>query len=317
MRTGRTASTLGVIAAGLAALLLAAPAAKAITQDGVPPTSTSLLPALLDSPNLTAFDPTSPDACTAGKMQCLDEVIRDMTKRSRPLIDACDHNAAFSLLYLRVTESIKQHIIDNPILFRHADFIIHQDMLFAKMYWRAYDLWSTGQRSGLPKAWLTTFDAGRDRSLPATGDLYLGINAHVLADLPVLIYQLGLTDENGQSRKPDHDAVNLILYDVYPSAIAEISARLDPTLGESGALSWTTLDDDTLFQSLIAWREQAWRYAEDLAAAPDDVTRQAVFNNIQSLAAAQALTYRNALAYPPLEAAQDRADRYNYCMTHH
>ena len=32
--------------------------------------------------------------------------------------------------------------------------------------------------------------------MPALGDMYLGANAHILADLPVLLYQLGLADEN-------------------------------------------------------------------------------------------------------------------------
>ena len=43
----------------------------AATAEVIPPTTTSLLPALLDSPNLTGFDPSSPDACTAGRPLCL------------------------------------------------------------------------------------------------------------------------------------------------------------------------------------------------------------------------------------------------------
>jgi hypothetical protein len=138
-------------------------------------------------------------------------MIREMTKRSDQLIATCAHDATFSLMYLRVTESLREHIATDPMLFEHPDFIRHQDHLFAQMYWRAHDLFASGQSSGLPGAWLVALDAAGDRSMPALGDMYLGANAHILADLRVLLYQLGLADENGDSRKPDHDAVNRVL----------------------------------------------------------------------------------------------------------
>jgi hypothetical protein len=299
----------------VAALVAVTPAAA--TAQLVSPTTTSLLPALLDSPNLTRFDPSSPDACTAGRPLCLQKVIKEMTKRSDPLIRDCEHNAAFSLLYLRVTQAIRDHISADPALFQHADFITHQDNLFAGMYWRAFDRWQAGQRAGVPEAWLIALDAARSKSMPAIGDLYLGINAHVLADLPVLLYQLGLADENGDSRKPDHDAVNVVLRDVFEPAIHELAQRLDPTMSQSDPLPGTTADGDVLFQALAGWREQAWREAEQLAAAPDAATRQAVFNTIEDYAATQALAFRATLAYPPLLAETQRASRYAYCLAHH
>jgi hypothetical protein len=310
---GRSARV--VCALIVAALLALTPAAA--TAELIPPTTTSLLPALLDSPNLTRFDPSSPDACTAGRPLCIQKVIKEMTKRSDPLIAGCDHNAAFSLLYLRVTQAISDHISADPALFQHADFITHQDNLFAGMDRRAYDRWTTGQRTGLPGAWLVALDAAESKSMPALGDLYLGINAHVLADLPVLLYQLGLADDNGNSRKPDHDAVNVVLRDVFEPAIHELAQRLDPTMSTADPLPWTNLDGDALFQALAGWREQAWREAEQLAAAPDAATRQAVFNTLEDYATTQALELRATLAYPPLLAGTQRASRYAYCLAHH
>jgi hypothetical protein len=304
-----------VCALVVAALVAVTPAAA--TAQVVSPTTTSLLPALLDSPNLTRFDPSSPDACTAGRPLCLQKVIKEMTKRSDQLIAGCKHHAPFSLLYLRVTQALRDHISADPALFRHADFITHQDALFARMYWRAFDRWQAGQRAGVPGAWLVALDAAGSKSMPAIGDLYLGINAHVLADLPVLLYQLGLADESGASRKPDHDAVNVVLRDVFEPAIHELAQRLDPTMSQSDPLPWTTVDGDALFQALAAWREQAWRGAEQLAAAPDDATRQAVFKTIEDYATTQALALRATLAYPPLLAGTQRASRYAYCLAHH
>jgi hypothetical protein len=301
----------------LAAAFALASSSASAHAELIDPTSTSLLPALLDSPNLTRFDPSSPDACTAGKPQCLDRVIREMTKRTDQLIATCAHDATFSLMYLRVTESLREHVATDPMLFEHPDFIRHQDHLFAQMYWRARDLWASGQRSGLPGAWLVALDAAGDRSMPALGDMYLGANAHILADLPVLLYQLGLADENGDSRKPDHDAVNRVLRDSFEPALAEVARRLDPTVSMGDPLPWTTLDGDALFTAGNSWREQAWREAEDLAAAPDATTRQVVFESIENYATAQAVELRATLAYPPLLAPSLRAQRAAYCLANH
>ena len=81
-------------------------------------------------------------------------------------------------------------------------------------------------------------------------------------------------------------------------------------------MPWTTADGDVLFQALAGWREQAWREAEQLAAAPDDATRKAVFNTIEDYATTQALALRATLAYPPLLAGTMRASRDAYCVAH-
>jgi hypothetical protein len=132
----------------------------------------------------------------------------------------------------------------------------------------------------------------------------------------VLLYQLGLADENGASRKPDHDAVNVVLRDVFEPSIHEVAQRLDPTMALSDPLPWTTTDGDALFQALAAWREQAWREAEQLAAAPNAAARQTVFNTLEDYATTQALALRTTLAYPPVLAGTMRASRYAYCVAH-
>ena len=39
------------------------------------------------------YDTTSPDDCIAGRTQCVDRVVRQMTKRLQPLASSCDHDA--------------------------------------------------------------------------------------------------------------------------------------------------------------------------------------------------------------------------------
>ena len=65
----------------------------------------SLLPGLS-----LPYDATSPDDCIAGRVQCIDKVVREMTKRFEPLASSCDHDAIFALTYLRVTEEYRRTV---------------------------------------------------------------------------------------------------------------------------------------------------------------------------------------------------------------
>jgi hypothetical protein len=131
----------------------------------------------------------------------------------------------------------------------------------------------------VPPAWRIAFGAARARSVSASGDLLLGINAHVQRDLPLVLYAIGLVRSDGTSRKADHDRVDIILNRVTDDLLAELARRFDPTVDDANLP--TTLDDAALFQLLAAWREQAWRSAELLAAAPTPEARALVVQAIE------------------------------------
>ena len=61
---------------------------------------TSQLPSWSDQ-----YDPNSANDCVAGKSSCIDKTIREMQRRFDPLGQSCDHNAVFSLAYLRTTQT--------------------------------------------------------------------------------------------------------------------------------------------------------------------------------------------------------------------
>jgi hypothetical protein len=84
----------------LAALVLALAAPPAAIAEDPPFVGWSALLPGLSLP----YDPASPDDCIAGRSQCVDKTIREMTRRFDPLASSCDHNAIFSLTYLRVTQ---------------------------------------------------------------------------------------------------------------------------------------------------------------------------------------------------------------------
>lgn len=298
-------STLRLLSLAIVLFALAWPA-KAVAEDPPFVGWTALLPGLS-----IPYDTTSPDDCIAGRVQCVDKTIRQMTKRFDPLASSCDHDAIFALTYLRVTEEYRR-TVESPTFFDDTPFVNHEDVVFARYYFAAYDAWSAGKIANVPPAWRVAFDASSDHAVSAYGNLLLGINGHVQRDLPFVLYSLGLVKPDGTSRKSDHDRVNQILNRVTDDLIAEIARRFDPTIDDSNLP--TTLDDFTLFQTVVSWRESAWRHAELLALAPTPAARELVAKDIEGYAASQARVIRAAAQYPPLLGGS--AARDAYCAAH-
>jgi Family of unknown function (DUF5995) len=257
------------------------------------------------------YDVTSPDDCIAGRVRCVDKVIRQMTTRFEPLASSCDHDAIFALTYLRVTEEYRR-TVESPTFFEDTSFVNHEDVVFAHYYFAAYDAWAAGHLAEVAPAWRIAFAAARDRAVSANGNLLLGINAHVQRDLPFVLYSIGLVKPDGGSRKPDHDRVNEILNRVTDDLIAEIARRFDPTIDDGNPP--TTLDDFVLFQTVVSWRETAWRHAELLAQAPTPEAREQVAQEIEGYAASQASAIRTATGYLPLTGGSTARDAY--CAIH-
>src|SRR4029453_13310595 len=221
---------------------------------------TSLLPGLS-----IPYDAASPDDCVAGRVQGVEKVVRQMTNRLAPLASSFDHDAIFSLTYLRVTEEYRR-TIESPTFFEDTPFVNHEDVVFAGYYFAAYDAWTAGRIAEVPPAWRVAFDASRDRGVTSYGNLLLGINAHVQRDLPFVVYSLGMVKADGSSRKPAHAPWNQIPNRVTDDLIAEIPPPFDPTIDDNNLP--TTLDDFGLFQTVVGWRESAWGHAEQLSPAP-------------------------------------------------
>lgn len=273
----------------------------------------AVLPGLTDT-----YVPNSSNICVAGRIECIDDVVQEMQRRLAPMIAACNHNALFALLYLRVTETYRGMVGADPHFFSDNAFVNHEDPVFESRYFSAYDNYATGRLAQVPQAWQIAFSAARDRSVSGLGDLLLGVNAHVQRDLPFVLDAIGLVKPDGTSRKPDHDKVNQILYAAYGPALDEAAARLDPSvnLGLPTSVPLVTgLGNQTFFNVVEAWREGAWRNAERLAAAPDAASRAAVAADIEAYAASQAQLIRASTAYVPL--LQNSASRDAYCAAHH
>jgi hypothetical protein len=257
----------------------------------------ALLPGLT-----TAYQPSSSNVCNAGELACVDAVIQEMTERVNVLDATCDHNVLFGLTYLRTTEAYKLAVVE-PAFFSDPAFINHQDAIFARYYFDAYDGYRNTQLASVPRAWQLALAAADAKRVSGLGNVLLGMSAHVNRDLPYVLAEIGLVKPDGSSRKPDHDKVNVFLNRVVEPLFAEATSRYDPTLDDT-QLHGTQLDEAALLQILVAWRELAWRNAEALVSAPSPAARALVAQQIERTAAIEANLIIVATAYTPLSVQQ-------------
>jgi len=184
------------ILAATAALLVAGPAAARADDPPFVPW-TALLPPLGTSVHL----PTSADDCIAGRVACVDAVVRHLDRQVDGLARTCDHDAVFALAYLRTTEEYRR-ATTTPGFFADPAFVNHEDAVFARLYFEAHDAWHEGRREDVPRAWAIAFAAADERAAPASGNLLLVINAHVNRDLPYVLAAIGLVAPDGSRASP-------------------------------------------------------------------------------------------------------------------
>ena len=297
-RVGRTARRSGlaaVLGIVLSVTLLAGPATA---EDPLFLNWSQLLPGLT-----AGHDPTSANDCKSGKIQCVDSVIREMTRRFDDLAEDCDHDTMFALSYLRTTEEYKR-AVTTPGFFSDPNFINHEDAVFARYYFDAYDAWHRGDVANTPKAWRVALQAADAKSVNGGTNVLLGISAHINRDLPFVLWEIGLVKADGTSRKPDHDKVNEFLNRVvlYP----EINARFDDSVSAEtppGAI-----------HSIVAMRENAWRNADRLRAAENNpLLFAAVKASIEEAAYTEALAIKASGLYGPFS---NSSARDAYCAAH-
>ena len=253
----------------------------------------------------SSYDPSSADDCKSGRIQCVDKVIREMTRRFDGLAATCDHDTMFAMAYLRTTEEYKR-AAETPGFFSDTPFINFEDAVFARYYFQAYDAWHSGDTSSVPPAWRVALQAADQRSVNASTNVLLGISAHINRDLAFVLWDIGLVKPDGTSRKPDHDKVNEFLNRVL--FYSEASRRFDPSLPQDG-------EAPGAINLVIAWREQAWRNAERLAAAEGNPLALAmVKQDIENFAYAEALALKTSGLYAPLS---NSGARDAYCAVHH
>jgi Family of unknown function (DUF5995) len=235
-------------------------------------------------------------ACPRQRDACVDRLILDMGRNLDRL--GCGHDAAFALLYLRTTESIRDAIRAGE--FSDRPFWNQVTTGFGRYYLDALKAWRRGHRARVPRAWRIAFRAARGKRVSTLGDVVLGINAHINRDLAFIYFRLGVKNHD------DHLQVNSVLARVQPIAYPEIATRLDPTFAGQAP------NDPTLSLDIFAWRELAWTNAARLAAAPDRAARRRIAARIERHSSRTARRIR--AAFPTTAAANSQRDAF--CFHH-
>lgn len=297
-----------VVATALLGAVVTAPAITGPTHAAVQYVAWSaVLPGWTDE-----FIPTSANDCVAGRANCVKQTVKELDHILQSTGRSCSHNAVFALAYTRMTQTFGWSS-QQPNYYEDVPFATHQSAVFAKHYTDAFTSWANGDRANVPQAWLTAFDAAAGKKVTGTGDLLLGMNAHINRDLPHVIATVGMVAPDGSSRKKDFDQVEDFLAKASKPMAAESAQRFDPTM-DDGADPLDATYSATM-QVVVAWRENAWRNAEALVNAPDPAARNLVEARIENEANAIAESILATESYsPPLTSS---AARDAYCVAHH
>jgi Family of unknown function (DUF5995) len=280
-------------AAAVIAALAVVPATAAAQGTGEIPNYPELLPPNPNNSAATVWPGF--DVCPAGDPSCPEEVILEMYERWRPLSQACDHRAVFALTYLRTTEEYLRTVVAEPTFFDDGRWVSHEDAVFAEFYFNAEDAHHAGE--AVPEAWRKAFDAARSPNVTGTGDLLLGMNAHINRDLPYTLAAVGLVPPGGGSRKTDHDRVNLFLSRVADPLQEELGDRYDPYFATTDAEP-SPFDEIGILQAVRGMRQAAWQNAEFLVNAGGDAQREQAAEGIEAYSTATAATILGANTIP-------------------
>jgi uncharacterized protein DUF5995 len=295
------------VLAALTALVAAVAAGGAAPASGYVPDINwvKLLPPL-GSP--TTPQPGPVPHCKASSIRCVDTEVKRMKRLQAKL--GCDHRAVFDTTYLTLTKVFRGLLRTQPDLYEHPHYLETEDALFADMYFDTVHAWDAG--AAVPPAWRIAFQTAASGNANGAQDMLLGINAHVQNDMPFVVAALGLRTPSGESRKPDHDAVNIVLNHAYQPVVDAIKDHYDPLVGITNS-DLTPLDDVAGLELVRGWREIVWREAERLVNAKTESERNQVARQIQAYAAtwAQAIASAN-LSLPP----NYRFSRDAYCAAH-
>jgi hypothetical protein len=287
MQLRRTLRAAALSLTTLLTLSLAAPPAQADASD---PLDQLLSPTVLDpviallAALPSPYRPYTGPICTSGDPQCIVDVIAEMEDRLAPEAAACDHDAIFGLAYLRVTQNVKAAADSG--YFADRRWLTQIDAVFAQMYFDTMDRWSAGDKAAVPHAWRIALQASDDKAMSGLGDFMLNMNAHINNDFPYVLEKVGLTAADGTSHKPDHNAYNDRLDQLYHPVFDEEAARFDPMFNRFDV---GPVDELVVSTIMRGWREMVWRHAEALAATRGQpVLRRIVQKEIEEYAATQA-----------------------------
>ncbi|HYH62668.1 MAG TPA: DUF5995 family protein [Solirubrobacterales bacterium] len=269
--------TFALLAALVAALFMA-PRASAQLEDD-PIKWPQVLPPL---PTTTEVQPGPVRRCGHASVECVERLVQRLREQWRAFDATCDHRAVISYSYLQITKGLRDDLAEQRKgLVKDRRWMTYVIIDFSNMYLKAFADDATGGR--LADAWSLTFESADEGDANAGQDVLMFSNAHVQHDLPFVYEKMGLRARNGNSHKPDHDAVNAINAAVFDPIEKYIAAHYDP-LFQTFDLA-VPIEEMGVIEMIKAWREGAWRNGERLLNAETKADRREVVDSIRQTSA--------------------------------
>ena len=187
-------------------------------------------------------------------MKTIEEVLIKMDQ----VVAECRQNQSrigyFAILYRQVTRRVRDGILagefeDNP----RMEVL---DVLFAKRFIDAYELWKSGQKP--TQSWNWAFEASKNSGHLVLQHLFLGINAHINLDLGIAASET-MTGKDLVGIKEDFNKINSVLAELVDGVKANIST-VSPIFGLLIPLA-KGRDEMVLNFSIQLARDGAWKYA--------------------------------------------------------
>ena len=301
--TGRAVALIAVALGAALAVPASSPAADPFVRNLPWPNK---LPPL---PVTTKVQPHPVENCPRAGVACIKQLADRLDAQWRKLDASCDHRAVMALSYLRITEALLEDISrPKPRFFRDKRYMAYVITTFSNRYFAAYDASERGRP--VPEAWRIAYDAYRRADITAAQDVLLFSNAHVQRDLPFAYAEMGLRTPNGRSRKPDHDGVNEINFQILDPTQDEVGRLYDPYFSLLD-LKPSPLDEYGSMELVKTWREGAWRNAERLLNARTRRQRELVEATIEANAAIWA-RFIAGFEFPGYRGLRD-----TYCRAQH
>lgn len=195
-------------------------------------------------------------------MQTIDDVLIRMDE----IVAECKSNQSrigyFAILYRQVTRRIRDGILAGE--FEDNTRMVMLDVLFAKRFIDAYELWKSGSKP--TESWRLAFEASKNSRSLVLQHLFLGINAHINLDLGIAASETMLGKDLA-GIQGDFNKINGVLAELVDKVKSNIST-VSPIFGWLIPLA-KGRDEMLLNFSIQLARDGAWKYAGEYHADPN------------------------------------------------